>query len=134
MAVNDWLAFEYHPRIPSPEELAERLRVSRITVTYNPLADELLVLWDLPAKPAVSVFFDDPDWLAYRLDPDTHDVVGFHILDYLHRAVREYPELLELAKPAEIPAELVEIAYQNVPEEEHARAAVRVLACLAASS
>ena len=134
MAMNDWPIYEYHPRLPSPQELAERLRVSRIAVTYNPLADELLVLWDVPAKPAVSVFLDDPDWLAYRVDPDTRDVVGFHILDYLHRAIREYPELIELAKPAKIPAELIERAHKNVSDEEHTRAAVRVLACLAASS
>lgn len=134
MAVNDWPIYEYHPRLPSAEELAERLRASRMVITYNPLADELLVLWDVPTKPAVSVFLDDPDWLAFRVDPDTHDVVGFHILDYLHRAVREYPELIELAKPAKIPAELMEIAQENVSDEEHMRAGVRVLAYLAVSS
>jgi hypothetical protein len=59
---------------------------------------------------------------------------GFHILDYLHRAVREYPELIELAKPAKIPDEVIEVARKYVPDEEHTRAAVRVLACLAASN
>jgi hypothetical protein len=131
MALSDLPVYDYPPRIPSPEELAARIRESEVTVRYNPLADELLILWSVPAEFAVSVFLDDPDWLALRIDPDTGELVGFHIVDFLSRAVQEQPELLPLARLARIPDDELGSIGREIPSEEPTRSAVRVLACLA---
>ncbi len=133
MALSELPVYNYRPRIPPPDELAARLRESEVSVQYNPLADELLLLWCVPQEFAVSVFLDDPDWLAVRLDPETSELVGFHITDFLSRAVRERPELIPLARLAGISEHVLASLEREIPAEERARSAVRVLACLAES-
>lgn len=113
------------PRLPSEEELRQR----PIVFLFDELADELIVSFYDPPRPAVSVFRDEPDWLALRVDPETDEVVAVQIVDFLTEALRERPELLVLAKLAGIPRETIERS--RVPREEYGRAAVRLLRSLA---
>jgi hypothetical protein len=129
--LNELPVYEYIPRIPSLQELKELMQTSHVTVTYNPLADELFVVWRVPAEFAVSVFLDDPEWLAMRVDPDTNDLVGFHIITFLDRAIREWPELAWLAKRAGVPEHFIEGAYHQGSEADRVRTVARLLTCLA---
>ena len=115
--------YEYRPKLPSLEELERK----PLLFLYDDVADELVVAFSDPPRPAVSVFLDDPDWLALRVEPDTGEVVAVQIVDYLSRAIHEMPELLDLAELAGVPREVVEQTRREVPREERERAAVRTL-------
>lgn len=115
--------YEYEPELPSLEELERK----RLLFLYDDVADELVVAFSDPPRPTVSVFLDDPDWLALRVEPDTGEVVAVQIVDHLSRAIHEMPELLDLAELAGVPREVVEQKLREVPPEERERAAVRTL-------
>jgi hypothetical protein len=85
--------YEYRPKVPSRDQLRESMRTGSLRVVFDPTADELLVFWRECERPAVSIFLTEPDWLALLVDPDTHEVIGFHIEAFRQRAVREVPEL-----------------------------------------
>ncbi len=116
-------AYEYRPKLPSLEELERK----PLLFLYDDVADEVVVAFSDPPRPAVSVFLDSSDWLALRVEPDTGEVVAVQIVDCLSRAVHQMPELLDLAELAGVPREVVEQKLREVPREERERAAARTL-------
>lgn len=104
-----------------PVESLERRPVSFV---YNELADELVVAFTDPPRPAVTMFVND--WVAIRVDPETEEVVGIHVADFLREAVREVPLVLELARDLGIEEDdrLVVAGSRSMADPRH-RAIVR---------
>ncbi len=114
--------------LPAVETLERR----PVAFVYNDLADELVVAFTDPPRPAVTVFVND--WVAIRVDPETEEVVGIHVVDFLREAVREVPLVLELARDLGIEEDdrLVVAGASSVADPRH-RAVVRdVLALVSA--
>jgi hypothetical protein len=76
-----------------PVESLERRPVSFV---YNELADELVVAFTDPPRPAVTVFVND--WVAIRVDPESGEVVGIQVVNFLQEARWEIPSVRELAR------------------------------------
>ncbi len=83
---------EHRWHLPAVEALERR----PVSFVYNEFADELVVAFTDPPRPAVTVFVND--WVAVRVDPETSEVVRIHVADFLREAVREVPLVLELAR------------------------------------
>lgn len=92
MAMNEPEVFEYSPKMPDPQSFDS----SEMVVRYNRATDTLIVHLYGTGRPAVSVL--QGDYLYVRVDPETNDVIGFQIENYLHEAVLDEPRLLAVAQ------------------------------------
>ena len=118
-----------HPefRIPKSDELEEILLRASLRIHYDPEADDLVVRWAPPEAVAITVPFDEPDWLGLLVDADAGEVIGFHIFDVSTYALVEQPELLGI-----LALFLPKDAFNAVLQELHHRLNRRERAHLAA--
>lgn len=123
MAVTD----TYRPNIDHAE--IRKLDPRNIVIAYDRPSDTLVVHFYGRGRPAVSVPSPrdlDRDFLYMRFDPDTDQLVGFEIEDFLDLYVSEHPESLYLLKTADlrgITREEIEAIEQGITPEKW-RAAV----------
>ena len=86
MAVTDTRGIE--PKVPNLDAIDE----AQVRVAYNRLADTLWVSLVGDPRPAYNVHTDDDDTM-FRVGPDTGEVVGLEIENFLDRALRLSPDV-----------------------------------------
>lgn len=67
---------------------------------YDRVSDSLLVYFDGVARPAVTLDVDD--YLSFRVDPESHRIIGIQVDGFLGHAVFDDPQLLVMAEWAGI--------------------------------
>ena len=118
----------YRPKIDY-EEL-RKLDPSGVVIAHDRPSDTLTVHFYGRGRPAVSVPSPrdvDRDFLYMRFDPETDQLVGFEIKDFLDLYVSDHPETLYLLKTAElrgITRKEVEAVEQGIAPEKWRAAAI----------
>ena len=70
------------PKVPTLDELDE----AEIALDYDRATDTLAVTFTGSSRPAITHYADDDT--IYRLDPETAEVIGLEIEDFLARLLR----------------------------------------------
>lgn len=121
MAARDITTFQYEPRWP----VFADIDASRVVIRYDDVTDTLLVNLDGTARPAISVVVDEHAYV--RVDPETNDVLGFQIEEFLSTVVIEKPQLLVLAELAGIDRRTIDQVARRIAPARAKEAAIRTL-------
>lgn len=119
MAMTDMRTFS--PKLPNLNEIG----LDQIAFDYDARSDTLLVSLAGAPQPAISVLIDGNRY--YRVDPETEDVVGFYVENFLAQAVYDAPGLLVIADLVGIDHGEVERIRARLTPEQQRRAAVASL-------
>ncbi len=88
---------------------------------YDEESDTLMLSFYTPVRPAVTVEFGET--VAYRVDPETQEVVGLQVDAFLTQYVYDHPEALLVAEVAEVDPVLIERVRRAIASEKHKQAA-----------
>ncbi len=122
MATGEDDLLQLTPKMPTLEELSAAEEVS---VDYDRDADTLMVHWRDPARPAVSVSVHPHVYL--RVDPETEEVLGAQIEDFLSRVVYDEPAFLPLLPSIGIPQRDIERIRQKIAATTDKRAVAELI-------
>lgn len=110
------------PVMPRTEDLDS----ARVAFNYDRESDTLMIHLYGEPQPAISVA-GSGDYLYWRVDPESHEVVGLQYEYFLSHLVYERPEFLAFADLAGVPAEEIEAIRSKINPAQRKRAAVEYL-------
>jgi len=96
-----------------------------IVLSYHPDADTLIV--HLYGRERHAAMVDVTDHLLLRVDPRSHEVVGFQIEGFVTTVLPGRPDLLMLAEAAGVPTEAIETARQRVEPDQMKKAVLSTI-------
>ena len=92
---------------------------------YDGPSDTVLVHLGGSPRPAITVVVDE--YVSYRIDPATEEIVGYQIEDFLAEAVRAVPGFLTIAELVGIEPDALARARQGLTPDQRRRAAAEAL-------
>lgn len=108
---------------PSFQQIRHNLDQASVSFDYNEHSDTLYIYVVPGDQPLASVPQDD-GVTSLLVDPETEEVHGFQVDDYLRIAVTQQPNLLEVAHLANINVSMIEEARSRIGEERQREAAI----------
>ena len=120
MAMNELPPFAPKPRVLTGDDL-ERMRFD-----YDPTSDTLTIYLGGTPQAAISVVKDD--YLSYRVDPESEEIVGYQIEDFLTEAIQHVPSYLAIADLLDIAPQAMRPVGQAISAEQRRRVAAETVA------
>jgi hypothetical protein len=103
----EFIPREFHPKPFRPDDIDP----TKVVVSFDRRSDTLLI--HLFGRGRESISVPVATYLYVMVDPETEDIVGFHIEGFLGQAVKDVPESIDLLDYAELrgitPAEVREL-------------------------
>jgi hypothetical protein len=119
VAVPEQVAFTYEPKWPRIEDLD----LDRVVFSYDEDEDKLILHLFGQAVPAVSVLSGRYGYV--RVDPETSQVVGIYVEQFLSRAVFEEPSLLSIASLVGVGDDRIQEIRREMPQTRLKAAAIQ---------
>lgn len=108
------------------EAPADRSR-DQPSVSYNAVADSVIIFFYGPPEPSYSVPSDDDPYLMFLTHLDEHYVVGVEIESFVRSYLPRHPELLDLARLAGVPEATVSEIESRIGAQQRTKAVVNLL-------